>query len=684
MKKAKIKVSILITALIMILQLVTMFLLYTNVSDSVTQNIHTTTIDSMKTMVEERSIIIENYVIEKEKYLTAYSRAGEITNLLKNPTDPEIAALAQKYTETFSADMENLEGIYASEWDSHVLTHTNAPVVGIYTREGDPLKQLQDSMLNADGVYNAGFIFSPASGKQVISMYRACLDENNNPIGLVGGAVFITGLKELLDNLPVSGLEKASYCLVDAKTGTYIFHEDEEKLGAVAEEKYVTDILGTVNSDPNTSVTSYLEHTEENGENISAYRYLGNRGWIFMLTDTSDEIFASANQTKTTMSFICIVASALLLVITFTIITISMRPLSPIRKALHSIAQCDISTNTKVKKYAHRIDEFGEIANASDVVISSLRNIIGTLKNCCTTLNDKVYALNDFSNQLVNGVDENRSTTQELSKSIQNISSSLEAANSEVSSISNSIINISEHIKRSVDTSDSMYKSSIDMRDSANTGFHNSKAKLIETQESVKLALESLNKLSQINNMTDSIMNIADQTNLLSYNASIEAARAGEAGRGFAVVAREIGSLATTSKNTAIDIQQVCLESNKSIESVNTIINEIMTFIEEDMLTFFEKFANQSNEYSSSSESVMIDIQKLESFINELESSINQIMMTVTSVNKIAVENRSSINEIVNKINETAYVAGEIQHHSAENKEMADTLENIAGRFTLS
>lgn len=140
MKKAKIRISILITVLIIILQLITMFLLYTNVSDSVTGNIHTSTINSMKTMVQERSTIIENYVIEKEKYLTAYSRAGEITNLLKNPGDPAAFELAQKYTEKFSGDMENLEGIYASEWDSHVLTHTNAAVVGIYTREGDPLK----------------------------------------------------------------------------------------------------------------------------------------------------------------------------------------------------------------------------------------------------------------------------------------------------------------------------------------------------------------------------------------------------------------------------------------------------------------------------------------------------------------------------------------------------------------
>lgn len=220
----RIKLSFFITVLIILIQSITLLLLYGSVSKSVTDNIRNATIDSMQTMVKERSIIIEDYVIEKEKSLTAYSRAGEIKNLLQNPNDKAAVEAAQKYTEEFSKDMENLEGIYTSGWDTHVLAHTNPDVVGIRTREGEPLKKLQESMLAAKGVYNAGVIFSPASGKQIISMYQPCFDEQNNPIGLVGGGVYIAGLKELLDDLPVAGLKQAKYYLIDTKTGTYIFH----------------------------------------------------------------------------------------------------------------------------------------------------------------------------------------------------------------------------------------------------------------------------------------------------------------------------------------------------------------------------------------------------------------------------------------------------------------------------
>ena len=170
--KRKFKISYVSAIFVMIAQFIIMTVLYTVIDNQLTNNIKETTVNSMLTMTTERTTIIEKYIDEAENYLTAYSRAGEISALLKDPTNAELQAAAQKYTETFSADKPKgvLEGIYASEWNTHVLTHTNAGTVGITTRTGDPLKQLQDSMLAADGVYNTGIIISPASKQQIISM----------------------------------------------------------------------------------------------------------------------------------------------------------------------------------------------------------------------------------------------------------------------------------------------------------------------------------------------------------------------------------------------------------------------------------------------------------------------------------------------------------------------------------
>ena len=92
---------------------------------AITADKHSSTVNNLETVVQERSQIIENYIRSTENTLTAFSRAGEAISAMRNPEDPDVFAAAQAYTETFSADVANLEGLYISEWNSHVLTHTN-------------------------------------------------------------------------------------------------------------------------------------------------------------------------------------------------------------------------------------------------------------------------------------------------------------------------------------------------------------------------------------------------------------------------------------------------------------------------------------------------------------------------------------------------------------------------------
>ena len=222
-KKTKFSLGQKITGSVLVMQIITILVLAMFVVSSTMADAKVTAVNNMKTITQERAQIVSNYVKQTESVLTSYSRAGEITALLKAPTDPQAVAAAQKYTEVFSADIDNLEGLYTSEWNSHVLAHTTAAVVGMTTRTGDPLKALQDSMLAADGVYNTGIIISPASKQQIVSLYRAVFDEAGNPIGLVGGGVFTKGLINMLDGLSMNGMEHFSYCMVNAANGQYIF-----------------------------------------------------------------------------------------------------------------------------------------------------------------------------------------------------------------------------------------------------------------------------------------------------------------------------------------------------------------------------------------------------------------------------------------------------------------------------
>ncbi len=683
MTRRKKKVAYKITGSIMAVQIIVFGVLYIFVGNMITGNIRKNTVYSMQTIVDDRSQIIENYVHETESYLTAYSRAGEIQNLLANPTDADAVAAAQKYTEVYSADIENLEGIYASEWNTHVLAHTNAAVVGITTREGDPLKALQDSMLAADGVYNVGFIFSPASGQQIISMYRACLNEAGEPVGLVGAGIYLTGLKELLDSLPTAGLDNAQYYLVNTQTGEYIFHENKEMCGKAAEEEYIADILDKVKQGNGMMTTDYIEYDDNGEKSIAAYHYIPSRSWLFLLTDTTDEIFASVDEARIQLLFFALIALVVLIGISYVVISRFMRPLSPITKTLRRIADCDLSDHGEVDQYINRDDDLGEIAEASYSVIESLHNILGTLKECSTKLNGKAEVLNGTSTDLVDCVNDNIATTQQLSASLENVDGAIERINEEISSIHNLIEDVLANLQNSSQSSDSMLAGAKRMKESANDSFSNTREQLETTKLSVQDALESLNSLSQINGMAEEILKIANQTNLLSINASIEAARSGEMGKGFAVVAEEIGKLAETSKMTAARIRELCESSNVSIEEVNGCVGEIMQYMEGDVLESFGDFASKSNEYSASVETIKQDIENLNSLTGNLKLSVGQIYENVMDVRKISAQNNSAINDIVRKSESTADIATDIRSQSDENIQMADGLGEIVSEFTL-
>lgn len=662
------------------MQIVVMTILSFTVIKSITKDTRNSTINSMNTIVQERSQIIMNYVEEAEGTLTAYSRAGEILEIMKHPEDPEAVAAAQQYTEMFSGDIDNLEGLYASEWDTHVLAHTNAGVVGITTRTGDALKALQDSMLAADGVYNTGIIISPASGQQIVSMYMAVYDEQGNAAGLVGGGIFSKGLIQILDHLTMDGMDNATYCMVNVSNGTYIFHDDEEKVAAPVEETYISDLCAQL-QDVSEDTSGYIEYTQDGEEYISSYYYMAKHNWLFMVSDNQKEIFASANRLSATMIIFCVAALLILIVISFVIVGKILKPMRSIEGGIISLQNLNIADNEELRKYCGRNDEIGKIAEATETLIASLQEIMGTLKKCGVTLEDKAEHLHRSSSKMVEDVTDNTVTTEKLSAALESTNSIVTNVNTEIKNIDSVVGSILDSVSGSVEASNSVIGSVQEMKLKADYAFKNGQDTLVQTKSSVENTIRSLSSLTKINELASEILNIAGQTNLLSLNASIEAARAGEAGLGFAVVAEEIGTLAETSRNMASSIQAICNETNESITAVNNCFSSIIDFMEKEVVDQFKDFAQRSAENNVSVSDIREQLAKVNLSVKQLEDSVRQISDNITDVNNITEENHSAINIIVEKNDGIAQIADTVQDEAEQNKKLAQELEGLIGRF---
>jgi len=679
-KKMRLSTSITIAIAIIVITC-TGFMFYIS-NSNMTNAMRNTAIDNMITSLEAKAQIIESYIESSESMLLAYSKSSDLVKLLKDPKNTQLQEAAQNYTEQFFADLNGWEGIYLSEWNTHVIAHSNKQVVGITTREGEPLKELQNTLLAVNGVFNTGIIVSPASKQLVLSMYCPIFDsDGKTALGLVGGATIASNLKTVLDSLKINGLEDAKYNLINVKTSTYIFDENEELMSTPIEDQMLLSIIKKIDSEPELEIDS-VSHKGEDGEKyIAAYKYLPNRGWALVLTDNESEIFAQANANKLIFGVVCLISVILISLISFVVIKVSTKPLGVVEHEINKLKDLNLRPSSNLNKYLEYKNEIGQIANAIDTLANTFRNVAATLNTCSDSLTDSSDSISKSSEILMECVEDNAATTQELSASIIDTNSSIEAVSREIENIYDMVVKIEEKVDIGNNRSRELLMTSTDMRNIAEQTLATSVERINDTKQQIELAINKLQSLKRINEMANQILSITRKTNILSLNASIESARAGDAGKGFAVVANEINELANNSSRTASEIQHLVDESNHSIEVVRECFNSIIKFMEEDMAGSFRNFAEMANGYGSSIETIQSAMNEINSNIEEFLNSVENIKMQADNVNMASNGNAAGVEVIVSKTERTTSIADEINVIAEKNRKNAAAIKEIAEKF---
>lgn len=675
MDKAKYKIPTIIAVAIAVMQIICVTVLYISVGGDITKDVESLTIHAMKSSLASKQIVLENHISSQEEYLTAYSRAGEIINLLKNPTDVDAFTAAQKYTETFSKDKgPMLEGIYASEWNSHVLTHTNAPVVGITTRTGDGLKELQNTLLSTDGVYNAGIIVSPASGQQIISMYQKVIDENGNPIGLVGGGIFTTGIKDLLDSMPDAGTNTAKYYLIDKTSKKYIFHEDDAMVGEEVQEPIIKNMMSDL------SDTTGVKTTDEQ---VMAWSTTSNGNWIFVMLDDTEEVYSSAMATRGKLGMGCVIMAVILSLQATLVIPWLFRPLDTVRESLVKVADKDLRVDERLRKQCSRKSDLGVLSRAMNRVIDTFKESVHLVDKTGDEIATQAMHMQENSVELNGCVSDIVAATEELHAMSEGIQESTTVVAEEVAAIRNNLSNAVDFMKKSSSTGDSLLHDASAMREDARTAYTDSIARLNEVKERVKSVVAELSVFSEVNQLAEDVLTISGQTNLLSLNASIEAARAGEAGRGFAVVAAEIGKLADSSSSTVSAIQSLCNKSDKSVADIENVFTSLIEFIENDVLVKLERFTSSSEDVSLKVSDMRKDIEEISGIVTELNAVVADIEQSASFVSSAMNESSKAINDIAEKNDLAAGLAKDSLSMAEDNKAIVEQLKSVVDSFTV-
>lgn len=676
MEKAKFKISTVIATAIAFMQIICVTVLYVTVGGRVTKEVGAEAIRNMKDKLYAKQVMLESYIESSEDFLTAYSRAGEIQALLKNPTDKSAFEAAQKYTEKFSADKpkEVLEGIYASEWNSHVLTHTNAPVVGITTRTGDGLKQLQDALMATDGVYNTGIIVSPASGQQIISMYQKVVDDAGNPIGLVGGGIFTAEIREKLNSMSTDEGDTAKVYLIDRLSKKFIFHEDETLVGSEVEDELLLRA---------SDVTNKPSGKIETEDSVAVYSAMNDNNWMFVMVDDEQSVYATAHSAKSILGLCCGLIVAILSVQSIVAIPWLFKPLEAVRESLVKVSDKNLKEDERVAKFCKRSSDLGVLSRAVRKVSASLKDSIMVIDKTSSEISTQATHIKENSIELNGCVADIVAATEELHATSEGIQESTSTVAEEVAAIRSNLANAVDFMEKSNSTSNELLHDASAMREDARAAYADSIQRLTEVKEKVKAAVAELAVLSEVNQMAEDVLAISGQTNLLSLNASIEAARAGEAGKGFSVVANEIKKLADASSNTVSAIQSLCNKSDKSVADIERVIAALIEFIENDVLVKFERFTSNSEDVSIKVGDMRKDIEEMSNIVTELNTVVADIEQSASFVSSAMNESSRAINDIVEKNDLAAGLARDSLAMAEDNKEIIDQLKSVVDSFTV-
>lgn len=594
--------------------------------------------NSMVSYITEMGIAYDNTTETAKTIMGTFASNPDVISYLKNQDDIELGEKVQEYTKNYFGKLDGWEGIYLASWESKVLSHPTDSVVGRVMREGDRLKQLQDSMLSSDGVYNVGIINSPASGQLIMSMYMPVMD-GNVPLGYVGAGTYVHDNIRPLDNADNIGLESAYTYVVD-NHGTILYHPDSGKVGGMSENEALLEVLANLgNADSKkTGTISYVY----NGVKKHAAYYVGEeQHYVAVFTADDREILTN---TKRNLNIMVISAGVLILffsALAFIISKLIVKPLKKMVKVIEALSKGNTDVNTDVRTV---VTESRNIRDSATDFKGALREALGAVKNASLVLKDSIDDVRAKTVDNTDKVNQINTAISEISQTSQNVAQNAQDITEQTITLSDKIDILFKNVAE-LDKSAGLIKTNNENAAAQMSIVMAAAQSSVDAVDGIAEKIQETNlAIDEISKCVSVIEEISSQTNLLSLNASIEAARAGEAGKGFAVVAEEIRHLSDSTAESAQEIKQIIEKVVKLSEVTVDYANKVVRTTEEEQQNISDtqqQFAILSDAVTNSLDNIY-DIKNVTDILENIKS---HLVTATSNLGAIAEELGASAQE---------------------------------------
>lgn len=423
---------------------------------------------------------------------------------------------------------------------------------------------------------------------------------------------------------------------------TLISRETKERIiGTDANDKVVEAVLnkGKEYKDYNTAI---------NGENYYVY-YMplkdstGNVCGMMFAGIPSKQAESYVNGIIKSISISICVVEVIIIVLSVIIALGIVRSIESAEAVIHILSQGNLDFDVN-PRYLERADEIGDMLRALKDFVQKLREVLSNIYQ-----SSKIMI--DSGKNLKNMAQNTSKTTQEINSAVGDISKGAVTQAEEIENANIYVANIGDVIENIVKRVSELDHNATRMKDAGDES-----AKIIkELEASNNQTTDALDKIGNQVYATNAsvqsikeaialISSIAEETNLLSLNASIEAARAGEHGKGFAVVASEIQKLAEQSNESSARIEEIVDTLLMESELMVEVMEEVKIIVDQQQ----RKLDDTKAKFEDVEEGINICWQKTEGIKGQTEicnESREQVVDVIQGLSAISEENAASTQE---------------------------------------
>ena len=489
-------------------------------------------------------------------------------------------------------------------------------------------------------------------------------------------------LERYLGNVKVRGMD-SSYAYLVSSDGTMLYHPTADKIGQPVENDAVKQLLSEIGrgSRPETDVIIY------NFKGVTKYAsfYVDpDMSFIVVVTADEREILRAVTSLTVNSSIGGLIVLFLCNIVGFIVALKLVKPIERTTTEAARLAELDF-TEMEFKRSLlnrDRKDETGVMNRA----ISSLQQELALV---ATNINEQCERLYNAAGSMAKSVDESVNTVGQVEKAVNEIAQGATSQAQETQTATEQIIVMGSMIEQTGVEVEELRENARKMRSASEQAMEILDA-LGEVNQQTKDAIAVIAKQTDVTNESamkiktavDIITDIAEETNLLSLNASIEAARAGEQGRGFAVVAGQIQKLAEQSNESAQQITGIIeLLTQETQRSVQTMadVKAVIEKQDENVNLTEKAFGDVKEGITQSIEGIRTIARRTE----ELDEARVKVVDVVQNLTAIAEENAASTEQTSASATEMNAIMENIDDNARKLNDVADQLHITISKFKI-